>query len=63
MHAVRIGHVEFEVGDLPRMIAYYTDLVGLTVTGRDAATPRRRSFPAPPATSPWCCARDPVRPG
>ena len=33
---LKIGHVEFEVDDLPRMAEHYAEVVGLTVTGRDA---------------------------
>ena len=35
---LKIGHVEFEVADLGRMTEFYGDVMGLTVTDRDATT-------------------------
>ena len=35
---LKLGHVEFEVQDLPRMADYYSEVIGLTVTERNADT-------------------------
>ena len=35
---LKIGHVEFEVKDLDRMTEFYSEVMGLTVTERDATT-------------------------
>ena len=36
LNVLKLGHVEFEVRDLPKMAEFYSEVIGLTETGRDA---------------------------
>ena len=35
LHIRKLGHLEFEVRDLARMAEFYTEVIGLTETGRE----------------------------
>jgi catechol 2,3-dioxygenase-like lactoylglutathione lyase family enzyme len=53
--AVGIGHVHLRVADLDRAVAFYRDVLGLTLNayGPDLGVPGPRSWPPGAITTTW----------